>query len=67
MYPVLKTERKKRKITQNDMALQIGLKTGSAYHKKECGEVPFTILEAMKVSEVLGMDVESLFKREFSL
>lgn len=63
MYSILKCERKKRRITQNDMAEKIGLKTGSAYSKKEKGNVPFTVLEALKVSEIIGENVEYLFQQ----
>lgn len=62
MYPNLRQERKKQKLSCADMAAAIGLKTKAGYNKKELGRVPFTIEEAKKISVLLKKSLDKLFK-----
>lgn len=60
-YPNLRQERKKKKLSCADMATVIGLKTKAGYNKKELGQVPFTVEEAKKISNVLRKSMDKLF------
>lgn len=60
-YPILRRERKKKKLTCTDMAIAIGLKTKAGYNKKELGRVPFTVDEAKKISTLLKKSMDKLF------
>lgn len=51
----LRVEHKK---TQLELAQILGLKTASAYNKKEKGNVPFTLEDVRKLSDFYGVDVE---------
>lgn len=55
----IKNYRKRKNLTQKDLALMIG-KTVSSVQKYECGstEIPTSVLE--KIADVLGMDITSL-------
>lgn len=43
------------------MAKELGLKTKSAYSKKETGRTPITINEAVIIARVLGTSVSAIF------
>lgn len=55
----IKNYRKRKNLTQKDLALMIG-KTVSSVQKYECGstEIPTSVLE--EIADVLGMDITSL-------
>lgn len=53
--------RKKHGYTQRDMANLLGLKTISAYCKKERGYCSFSVEEAKKISDYLGLSIDEIF------
>lgn len=55
----IKNYRKRKNLTQKDLALMIG-KTTSSIQKYECGstEIPTSVLE--QIGDVLGIDIASL-------
>lgn len=46
------------KKTQLEIAQILGLKTASAYNKKEKGNVPFTLEDVRKLSDYYGVDID---------
>ena len=62
----IKYMRKKNDMKQEDMANLLGLKTGSAYCKKENGSVPFSIEEIEKIADYFGVTIDQLVKRDLS-
>lgn len=66
MNRILKDLRKKNKYTLEDMAKLIGLKTPSAYYKKESGKIPFTIEEGIILANFYNVSLEELFCDETS-
>ena len=61
----LKELRKERDETQIEIAKLLGLKTASAYSKKENGRVPFSLEEAKLLSKYFNQPIE-YFTNEFS-
>lgn len=60
-YEKIRNRRKELNITELEMAQKLGLKTRSAYYKKENKMVSFTIEEAKIVAETLGKGLDELF------
>lgn len=60
MNESLKELRKKHNRTQRNMADILGLKTVSAYSKKENGKSPLSLKEAKIISEYLSEPIESI-------
>ncbi len=61
----LKELRKERDETQIEIAKLLGLKTASAYSKKENGRVPFSLEEAKLLAKYFNQPIE-YFTNEFS-
>ena len=61
MFENLRNLRRERNIKAIDIARKIGLKTESAYYKKETGAVPFTLIEGKIIADMLGMNIEEVF------
>lgn len=61
----LRELRKKHNETQIEIAKLLGLKTASAYSKKENGRVPFSLEEARILAEHFNQPIE-YFINEFS-
>ncbi len=57
----LREYRKKAKIPAKELQELLGLKTVSAYYKKEKGECPITTIEALALSDKLGAPVTDIF------
>ena len=67
MFEKLKEIRIKNGETCATMAIVLGLKTRGAYHKKENGDVPFSLDDARKISLYFNMPIEDIFfKQEVS-
>lgn len=60
MSRVLKSLRELEAKTQQDMATLLGI-TRQAYMDKENGKTPFTLREAMKISEIFKKDIKEIF------
>lgn len=56
----LYNERKKRKITQEEIAHQLGISRNS-YGKKERGQLPFTQDEMFTISFMFNMNMSEIF------
>ena len=56
---MLKNLRKEHGETQIEMAKLLGLKTASAYNKKENGNVPFSLKEAKILSDHYNQPIDS--------
>lgn len=61
MHIKLRNIRNKKSISATEMKDLLGLKTEAAYYKKESGMVKFSLEEARKISEKLGMKIEDIF------
>lgn len=61
MYSKLRIIRNNNFISAKKMCDLLGLKTKAAYYKKENGNVNFTLTEARKISEFLGMTIDEIF------
>lgn len=61
MFSNLRKLRKKSNIKAIDIAKKIGLKTESAYYKKEAGTVPFTLVEGKIIADIFGLSIEEVF------
>jgi len=48
-------------VSAKEMADLLGLKTEAAYYKKESGMIKFSLHEAKKVSERLGLPIDDIF------
>ncbi len=57
----LKELRKKSDETQNEIARLIGLKTASAYNKKENGKVAISLEEATILTKYFNQSVDSFY------
>lgn len=55
-----------KKVPASDMAKLIGVST-ETYLRSERGEREFTLLEAMKISNALGMPISLVFPKIFEL
>lgn len=64
MYQNLKILRKSKGISAINMAKIIGVKTVSAYTKKENGAVKFTLQEAKIISDFFHLPIEQIFFRD---
>lgn len=60
-YTRLRYVRREKHISALDMAKGIGLRSGTAYLKKETGKVRISLQEAKIISEMLDMSIEALF------
>jgi len=61
MYKLLKEMRTQKNITALEMANLLGLKTASAYYKKENGTINFSIAEANIIAKFFNMTVDEIF------
>lgn len=61
MCATLKKLRTESKLTLQDMANLLGLKTASAYCKKESGAVPVSLDEAKVISDFFRKPMEEIF------
>ncbi len=61
MYINLKSIRKNKNISVIKLRKILGLTTNAAYYKKENGTVKFTLEEAKKISDYIGMSIEDIF------
>ena len=61
MFDKLREARKIQNLTCQQISNLLGLKTRSAYQKKEQGRVPFRLEEAKKIADFLGTKVEDIF------
>ena len=61
MNETLKKLRTEKNIPQQEMAELIGLKTASAYWKKEEGHIPFSLKEAKIIADFFGEKIEDIF------
>ena len=57
----LKKLRTEKNLTHQYMASLIGLKTASAYCKKESGSTPFSLTEANIISRYFKKSIEEIF------
>jgi len=57
----LKKLRKERGITQETMAQYLGYKSKSGYCQLENGDVVMTLEKAIRISEILNEDLNTLF------
>lgn len=58
--------RKKYELHQEEIIELLGLKTTSAYSKKESGSVPFSIKELIKLSDFFGVSIDQLVKQDMT-
>ncbi len=56
---ILKKLRKEHRETQMEIAKLLGLKTASAYSKKENGKIPLSLEEAKILSDHYNQPIES--------
>lgn len=61
MFKKLRQTRESKKITCEQLSCVLGLKTRGAYHKKENGIVPFTLLEAKQIADYFDKPIEDIF------
>ncbi|MCL2045764.1 MAG: XRE family transcriptional regulator [Oscillospiraceae bacterium] len=61
MYSKLKEIRTSKRETCEDLSAILGFKTRGAYHKKETGNVPFTLLEAKAIADHYNLRIEDIF------
>lgn len=61
MFEALRETRMKEKVTCEQLANLLGFKTKGAYHKKEQGNVPFTLEEAKKIATYFGKEIKDIF------
>lgn len=64
MFERLREIRIARKISCEQLSALLGLKTRSAYQKKEMGNIPFKLEEAKQVADFFGMNMEDIFFTE---
>lgn len=68
MYEKLRAIRNKERIPAKEMADLLNLKTEAAYYKKESGLTKFSLTEARRISERIGLPIEEIFfENEVSL
>lgn len=63
MLSILYQEMKKRKITQTELALKLGITT-NAVNNKLSGKSDFTASEMFKICEVIDVPMAELFKKD---
>ena len=61
MFEKLRKIRQEKNVKAKEIAEKMGLKTESAYYKKETRAVPFTLEEGKIVADILGMPIEEIF------
>lgn len=61
MFDKLKQIRAERNITVEQMMGVLSLETKAAYYKKESGSVKFSLDDAKKVSDFIGLPIEDIF------
>ncbi len=61
MYSKLRDKRNLQNVSADEMAMLLGLKTKSAYYKKENGDVKISISEAIIIAKHLNCTLEELF------
>ncbi len=66
MHVVLSKERKERGLTQEEFAKYLGVKK-DYYARREREEQQFTLDEAIKIAEILGISLFTLFPKIFRL
>ncbi|MBC2368134.1 helix-turn-helix transcriptional regulator [Listeria booriae] len=64
MHKTLLGERKERKLTQDQLAKAVGMKT-SYYARRERGEQQFDLNEAKQIADELSISVADLFPEIF--
>lgn len=64
MFEKLRKIRQDENIKAIEIAEAIGLKTESAYYKKETGKVPFTLEQALIIANMLNKSVEEVFSED---
>lgn len=64
MFENLRKIRQEKNIKAIEIANAIGLKTESAYYKKETGRVPFTLEQGLIIASMLKMSVEDIFNKD---
>lgn len=55
--------RREKRMTQKELAKQIGIDV-STYNRKEMGRLYFTLPEAIKLTRILGCTLNDLFQEE---
>lgn len=58
--------RDKHEMKQRDLIELLGLKTESAYSKKENGSVPFSVSEIEKLADYFGVTLDQMVKQDLS-
>lgn len=66
MENTLRSMRKNKGSTLQEMANLLGLKTASAYYKKETGAVPLSLEEARILSDYFQKPLEKIFATKLS-
>ncbi len=61
MFEKLRELRLEKNISAETLAEVLSLETKAAYYKKEVGSVKFTLVEAKKISDFLGLPIEDIF------
>ena len=61
MFEHLRELRTAKNITCEQMSHLLGLKTRSAYQKKEIGNTPFTLHEAKVIADYFGKNIGEIF------
>jgi DNA-binding XRE family transcriptional regulator len=61
----LKKLRKSMKLSQHEMAAEIGLMSAKVYHEREAGKVKFSADELAKLAFLFGVDIASLYTENF--
>lgn len=61
MFERLKTIRTEQGTTCEQLSELLGLKTRAAYHKKEQGNVSFTLEEAKKIADYFNKEINEVF------
>lgn len=61
MYREVYMRRKERKMRQKEIAKKLGLHP-QTYHRKESGQVDFTISEGLKLSIIFECTLDDLFE-----
>ena len=61
MFEKLRNIRKNQGVTCGQLAELLGFKGRGAYHKKEKGDVPFTLEEAKIIADFFQKDISDIF------
>lgn len=60
-FESIKQLRKNLKKTQEEMSDMLGMSARN-YREKECGKLPFSQLEIMKINKIFNLEKEELFQ-----